>query len=243
MIIKGGMVSMNEMPVGEFVAPVDLVETPRRRSYSGRYVKLFPLDADSDAGRLYAVSHGDEATLRLWTYLTSGPFAGVEEMHSWLAGCERSTDPLFFTVVEEASGQRIGMVSFMNIVPAMRRLELGNIWYTPQAQKTKINTETIYLMLCETFDHLGYRRAEWKCDSLNARSRAAAERLGFRFEGIFRKHMIVRGRSRDTAWFAMTNDEWPQIKANMERWLYSGEEGVSLRKLNGAREEIKRLGD
>jgi RimJ/RimL family protein N-acetyltransferase len=227
------MMSMNELPVGEFVPSVDLVETPRRRSYSGRYVKLLPLDADSDAEWLYAVSHGDEATLRLWTYLTSGPFAGVEEMRSWLAGCERSADPLFFTVIEEASGQKIGMVSFMNIVPAMRRLELGNIWYAPQAQKTKINTETIYLMLCETYDHLGYRRAEWKCDSLNARSRAAAERLGFRFEGIFRKHMIVRGRSRDTAWFAMTDDEWPQIKANMERWLYGGEEGVSLRKLNG----------
>jgi RimJ/RimL family protein N-acetyltransferase len=237
------MVGMDQQPVGEIVPVVDQVETPRRRSYSGRYVKLLPLDADSDARQLYAVSHGDEAILRLWTYLTSGPFAGVAEMHSWLAGCERSADPLFFTVIEEASGQRVGMVSFMNIVPAMRRLELGNIWYTPQAQKTKINTETIYLMLCETFDHLGYRRAEWKCDSLNARSRAAAERLGFRFEGIFRKHMIVRGRSRDTAWFAMTDDEWPQIKANMERWLYSGDEGVSLRKLNGAREEIKRLGD
>jgi RimJ/RimL family protein N-acetyltransferase len=225
---------MEQLPVGEIVPAVDRMETPRRQSYSGRYVTLLPLDADNDAGELYAVSHGDEATLRLWTYLTSGPFSSTEEMHTWLAGRERSTDPLFFTVVDRLSGQRVGMVSFMNIVPAMRRLELGSIWYAPHAQKTKINTETIYLMLCETFDHLGYRRAEWKCDSLNAPSRAAAERLGFRFEGIFRQHMIVRGRNRDTAWFAMTDGDWPQIKANMERWLYGGGD-VSLRELNGGK--------
>jgi RimJ/RimL family protein N-acetyltransferase len=124
------------------------------------------------------------------------------------------------------------LVSFLNIVPDMRRLELGHIWYGLAAQRTKINTETIYLMLRETFDGLNYRRAEWKCDALNARSRAAALRLGFRYEGIFRQHMIYKGRNRDTAWYAMMDHEWPRIKANMERWLESDPGAISLSALN-----------
>jgi RimJ/RimL family protein N-acetyltransferase len=137
-------------------------------------------------------------------------------------------------VTERAGNPPIGIVSYLNIVPVMRRLELGNIWYTPQVQRTKVNTESIYLMLCETFDRLHYRRAEWKCDALNARSRAAAQRLGFSFEGVFRQHMIVRNRNRDTAWFAMTDEDWPLIKANMERWLYGPEKSLSLRSLNAS---------
>jgi RimJ/RimL family protein N-acetyltransferase len=220
------------LPVGEVVPPPATTEQPTHQTVSGEYVVLAPTNADADAEALFAASHGDEARLRLWTYMTAGPFADVAAMREWLRSCERSTDPLFFTVTDLASNGPIGMVSYMNIVPTMRRLELGNIWYTPGAQNTKVNTETIYLMLCETFDRLHYRRAEWKCDALNARSRAAAQRLGFSFEGIFRQHMIVRGRNRDTAWFAMTDEEWPLIKANMERWLYSAEEPLSLRLLN-----------
>lgn len=224
--------TFNPLPVGEIVPPPASTEEPTRQIVSGKYVMLTPTSADADAEALFASSHGDEERLRLWTYMTAGPFVDVAAMHSWLRGCERSTDPLFFTVTDLASNQRIGMVSYMNIVPAMRRLELGNIWYTPDVQNTRVNTETIYLMLCETFDRLHYRRAEWKCDALNARSRAAAQRLGFSFEGIFRQHMIVRGRNRDTAWFAMTDEEWPLIKVNMERWLYNTEELLSLRLLN-----------
>jgi RimJ/RimL family protein N-acetyltransferase len=224
--------TFNPLPVGDILPPPASTEQPTRQIVSGEYVMLAPTNADADAEALFAISHGDEDRLRLWTYMTAGPFADVAAMRVWLRGCERSTDPLFFTVTDLASNQRTGMVSYMNIVPAMRRLELGNIWYTPGAQNTKVNTETIYIMLCETFDQLYYRRAEWKCDALNVRSRAAAQRLGFSFEGIFRQHMIVRGRNRDTAWFAMTGEEWPLIKANMERWLYSTEEPLSLRLLN-----------
>jgi RimJ/RimL family protein N-acetyltransferase len=224
--------SFDPLPVGDPVPPLETVERPAHQILSGRYVVLTPTDADADADELFAVSHGDEERLRLWTYLTSGPFAEAAAMHEWLRGCERSTDPLFFTVIESASNQRIGMVSYLNIVPTMRRLELGNIWYAPQAQHTKVNTETIYLLLTETFERLHYRRAEWKCDALNARSRAAAQRLGFSFEGIFRQHMLIRGRNRDTAWFAMLDNDWPAIKANMERWLYGPETSLSLRSLN-----------
>jgi RimJ/RimL family protein N-acetyltransferase len=225
-------VTFDPLPVGEIVPLSASTEQPTCQTISGDYVMLVPTNADADAEALFAASHGDEDRVRLWTYMLNGPFADVAAMREWLRGCERSTDPLFFTVTDLASTQRIGMVSYLNIVPVMRRLELGNIWYTPQVQRTKVNTETIYLMLCETFDRLHYRRAEWKCDALNARSRAAALRLGFNFEGIFRQHMIVRNRNRDTAWFAMTDEEWPAIKANMERWLYGTEASLSLRSLN-----------
>ena len=222
----------NDLPVGEPSAPIAPSETPHRQPPPGRSVPRAPGDPGADAAELFAASHGDAATERLWTYMTSGPFASVEAMHHWLQRCQTSTDPLFFTVIEQANGRRVGMVSFLNVVPGMRRLELGNIWYAPQAQRTQVNTESIYLMLCETFDRLHYRRAEWKCDALNARSRAAAQRLGFSFEGIFRQHMIVRARNRDTAWFAMLDGDWPAIKANCMRWLYGEEPGLSLRALN-----------
>ena len=153
-------------------------------------------------------------------------------MEIWLQHQALSRDPLFFTVFENSANKQVGLVSFLAIVPEMRRLELGHIWYAPAAQRTKVNTETIYLMLSEAFDRLNYRRVEWKCDALNARSRAAALRLGFSYEGLFRQHLIYKGRNRDTAWFAMLDYEWPAIKKNMERWLYSNEPDISLRQLN-----------
>ncbi len=221
------------LPVGPLVVAVDNPTPPRRQAYSGRFVTLTPVDPAADAPQLYAASHGDPAREQLWTYMpNSGPFADQPAMQEWLERCQTSTDPLFFTVTDALAGRRVGIVSFLNIVPAQRRVELGNIWYAPEAQRTKVNTESIYLMLCESFDQLHYRRVEWKCDSLNARSRAAALRLGFQFEGIFRQHLIVRGRNRDTAWFAITDGDWPRSKANLERWLYAGEEGLSLTQLN-----------
>ncbi len=127
------------------------------------------------------------------------------------------------------------MVSFLNIAPAMLHLELGNIWYSPAAQRTKINTESVYLMLCHSFEELGYRRVEWKCDALNERSRRAALRLGFEFEGIFRQHMVVKGRNRDTSWYAMLDRDWPAIKGNLETWLYQNDSGgISLTALHRA---------
>ena len=128
---------------------------------------------------------------------------------------------------------RLGMVCFLNIDARMRHLELASIWYAPFVQRSNVNTESIYLLLRHAFDDLGYRRVEWKCDSLNARSRKAALRLGFEFEGIFRQHMVVKGRNRDTSWYAMLDGDWPAIRRNMERWLYANEDGqLSLTALN-----------
>lgn len=209
------------------------VAPPTRHALSGRFVTLLPLDPARDAAGLYAISHGTELRERLWTYLPYGPFADQTALRDWLDVQAQSLDPLFFTVMDNARQQPLGMVSFLSIVPAMRRLELGHLWYGPDAQRTRANTESIYLMLRESFA-LGYRRVEWKCNALNDRSRAAALRLGFRYEGLFRQHMIVKGQNRDTAWFAMLDHEWPAVQTNMERWLYANEAGLSLTQLNAA---------
>jgi len=222
----------DDLPLGEVVADSAPAEAPERKPFAGRYVNLSPVDPEKDAAELYRNSHGSEEKTRLWTYMAYGPFANAADMQQWLKTCEASTDPLFLTVTSKDLNQRVGVVSYLNIVARMRCLEVGNIWYSPIVHRTKVNTETIYLMLSEAFDELQYRRIEWKCDALNARSRAAALRLGFSFEGIFRQHFIIKGRNRDTAWFAMLDRDWPAVKANMNRWLYSDANRLSLAELN-----------
>ncbi len=180
---------------------------------------LVPIDAELQAPELFAGSHGAPEAEALWTYMPYGPFADATEMGRWLAGLSGSEDPLFLTVQERSSGIAVGMVSFLNVDPAMRRVELGHIWFAPRVQRTTLTTEAIYLLLTEAFEGLGNRRVEWKCDALNARSRAAALRFGFAYEGTFRRHMIVKGRNRDTAWFSMIDEEWPARRAAFDAWL------------------------
>lgn len=201
------------LPVGVPVSPQPELMRPQRRVFTGPTVTLVPLDADAHAGELFALGHGSPAADAIWTYMGYGPFADEQAMHVWLVAQAQTIDPLFFTVFDNASGQAAGMVSFLNIVPDHRRLELGHIWYGLAYQGTGVNAAAAHLMLAHTFDELRYRRAEWKCDALNWRSRAAALRLGFSYEGIFRQHMIVKGRNRDTAWFAMTDEDWGKMKA------------------------------
>ncbi len=206
-----------DLPVGE---PVDAgtARRPLRRALEGRFVQVRPLDPEADAEALWDVSHDGTAQAdRLWTYMYD-PFADRAAMRAWLDGCAASSDPLFMTVQSRGGGP-VGMAAFMNVVPEHRRLEIGHIWYAPSAQRTEANTEAAYLMIREAFDGLGNRRVEWKCDALNERSRAAATRLGFTFEGVFRKHMIVRGRSRDSAWYSLLDTEWPAARDALERWL------------------------
>lgn len=219
-----------ELPVGPAV-PETRALLPERRLFTGEFVSLHPVDPETDSSGLYRISHGSPEHERIWTYMGYGPFSSPDAMHIWLVQQALKTDPLFFTVVNSSSRAPLGMTSFLNIIPEMRRLEIGHIWYCLEAQGTRANTETAYLMLRAAFDDWRYRRVEWKCDALNARSRAAAERLGFRYEGLFRQHMIVKGRSRDTAWFSMLADDWPRIKHAMHRWLYETGSGTSLRTL------------
>ncbi|MCY4436641.1 MAG: GNAT family protein [Chloroflexi bacterium] len=228
--------TQSSLPRGELVESVGEGGLPRRTDYVGQFITLAPVDPQADADELYACTHGTVTKEQVWTYMGYGPFESVGNMRMWLSDAAESQDPLFFAVHQNNPQRRMGMVSFLNIVADMRRLEVGHIWYTPEAQGTQANTEAAYLMLCEAFDRLNYRRVEWKCDALNARSRAAALRLGFSFEGIFRQHMIVKGRNRDTAWFAMLDSEWPLIKRNFETWLYRNPDWkISLTELNRGR--------
>ena len=204
-------------PVGEHVSG-EPARLPGRGRRSGRFVELAPVDPTNDAEPLWRASHdGSPATDTVWTYLAYGPFADVGEMRRWLVGIAASEDPLFLAV--HGPDGPIGVASFMSVDASMRRIELGHIWYAPRAHRTEANTETAYLMMREAFDELGYRRVEWKCDALNARSRAAALRLGFTFEGVFRQHLIVKDRNRDTAWFSIIDREWPAVRDALERWL------------------------
>jgi RimJ/RimL family protein N-acetyltransferase len=224
----------SSLPVGPTVEIRD-ADAPSTAPMDGRFVRLVPVEP-VHATALFAASYGDETTEAMWTYLSYGPFADEVQMRTWLEGIAGSDDPRFFTVIDLATGDPVGVVSYLNIVASDRRIELGHIWYVPAAQRGRANTETAYLLMRRAFDELGYRRVEWKCDALNARSRAAAERLGFTFEGVFRQHMIVKGHNRDTAWFSITDTEWPARRDAIETWLAADDPGsISLRDLTAAR--------
>src|SRR5579859_1347295 len=161
------------------------------RPFSGKFVNLMPLNAAADYAELFEASHRTTQHQALWQFLWQGPFADAEAMQGWLNAVENGPDPVFFTVTHLADQRKVGMISIMSIVPEMGRAELGHIWYAPEVQRTKVNTETVLLLLDYLFAELGYRRVEWKCDARNERSRKAALRLGFTFEGVFRQHMVV----------------------------------------------------
>jgi RimJ/RimL family protein N-acetyltransferase len=155
---------------------------------------------------------------KLWTYMAYGPFADEAAFSDWLDTREASGDPYYYAIVDPAN-RAVGLATLMSIRPDMRVVEVGNILLSPPLQRTALATEAQYLLARYAFEALRYRRYEWKCDALNAASRRAALRFGFTFEGIFRDHMIIKGRSRDTAWFAMLETEWPARKAAFEQWL------------------------
>ncbi|HUP18205.1 MAG TPA: GNAT family protein [Acidimicrobiia bacterium] len=212
---------MSNLPRGEVVVPVDVPNSLRAETIAGRLVSLRrPLA--SDAAPLYRSTHGDPERETVWAYMGYGPWAALDQFEIWLKERLASTDPLWFTVTSNETGQPIGMVTILNADLDNRHLELGHIWYIPEAQRTAANTEATYLLLNEAFDYYRSRRVEWKCDSMNEKSKRAAARLGFTFEGVFRNHMIVKGRNRDTAWFSITDDDWPDVKKSLEQRLYGG---------------------
>jgi RimJ/RimL family protein N-acetyltransferase len=210
---------------------------PQRRTLDGRVVSIIPLNPVAHADALFKCACGKENE-PLWLYLFEGPFATRAAFDSHLQQKASSEDPLFFAILDKPSGDAIGYAAYMRIEPTHRVIEVGSILYTPRLQRTIGATEAMYLMARHVFEDLGYRRYEWKCNALNAPSRSAALRLGFTFEGIFRQHMIVKGRNRDTAWFSMLDSEWPQRKAAFERWLdpsnfdANGRQKVSLSEIN-----------
>jgi len=207
-----------DQPIG-FPVP-DWAPRPRppRAAMQGRYCRVEPLDAARHAAGLFAANRKDQ-TDRNWTYLPYGPFLHLAEYRDWVSEIAKADDPLFHAIIDLRTGQAVGVASLMRIDPAMGVIEVGHINYSPLLQRTPAATEAMFLLLQRVFDELGYRRYEWKCDALNAPSRAAAERLGFQYEGLFRQAMIYKDRNRDTAWYSILDCEWPALKTAYQRWL------------------------
>ncbi|MBP2148902.1 GNAT family N-acetyltransferase [Xanthobacter flavus] len=220
-------------------APVDTAPArrPEPTTLEGRHVRLVPFDAERHAATLFALSHGPEKEA-LWAYLSPAPFPDEAAFAAFYGEAAKKADPLLFAIEEADTGRAVGHATYMRIEPAQKVIEVGNILYTPALQRTRGATEAMYLMARHAFEDLGYRRYEWKCNALNARSRQAAARLGFTFEGLFRQHMIVKGRNRDTAWFSLLDSEWPRARAAFEAWLAPenvDENGRQLRRLEDIR--------
>ena len=190
---------------------------PPRAPLEGRWCRVEPLSAAVHGADLWN-AYAEDAEGRVWTYLANGPFRSDAEFAAFIASREPATDPLFFAIVDSATGRAAGMASYLRIEPAHGSIEVGHLAFSPRLQRTRAATEAMYLMMRQAFE-LGYRRYEWKCDALNAPSRRAAERLGFLYEGTFRQATVYKGRNRDTAWYSVIDAEWPARAAAFEAWL------------------------
>jgi RimJ/RimL family protein N-acetyltransferase len=231
-----------EHPIGPVVDTTP-AQRPTPVKLVGRYCRIEKLDPAVHGDALWHALKGQD---RVWAYMGMGPFADGKAFANWLDERAVMLDPYSYAVCDYASGSALGVFTLMEIRPAMRVIEMGGIVYSPILQRTRAATEAQYLMARYVFEDLGYRRYEWKCNALNAASMRAARRLGFTFEGIFRQHMIMKGRNRDTAWFAILDSEWPGRKLAFERWLApenfdrEGRQRVSLSALNAAEAEAMR---
>jgi RimJ/RimL family protein N-acetyltransferase len=203
----------------------------------GRFCRLEPLDAKAHAEALHAANilNTDGS---MWTYMAYGPFATLEIYRKWVDGVAGGNDPMFFAIVDRATGKPVGVASYLRVDPANGCIEVGHLAYSPLLQRKPSASEAMYLMMAQAF-RLGYRRYEWKCNALNAPSRAAAQRLGFSYEGIFRQATVVKGRNRDTAWYSIIDAEWPALRGAFENWLApanfdaSGKQRMRLSSLTG----------
>jgi RimJ/RimL family protein N-acetyltransferase len=221
-------------PIGR---PVDWapVSPPPRVALSGKYCSVEPLDALKHAANLFK-AHVSDMEERNYTYLPYDKPKSEAEMAAWCEKMSTTKDPLFFAICN-TKGEAIGVASYLRIDPTFGAIEVGHLNYSPLLQKTPAATEAMFLLMKNAFD-LGYRRYEWKCDSLNAPSRTAAARLGFIYEGLFRNHLVYKGRNRDTTWFSITVEEWPGVKKAFEGWLDEGNfdtEGKQKKKLEDFR--------
>ncbi len=205
-------------PVGAAVPAWGGSTFPTGELLEGRLCRLEKLDVGRHGDDL-ADAFALDAEGQLWTYMGAGPFATKAALKDWVATASKGRDPLFYAVIEKANAKAVGIASYMRIAPEAGSIEVGTIAYSPLLQRTSLATEAMFLMMAHAFETLGYRRYEWKCDSLNAASRKAADRYGFSFEGIFRQALVYKGRNRDTAWFSILDREWPAIKEAFVAWL------------------------
>ena len=207
-----------QQPIGSPMPDWQGAAVPEPVTLSGHYTRLESLSPSRHGDDLFTAFSADQEN-RLWTYMFMGPFDSKESFFEWLNPLEQSRDPLFFAIIDPATDRAVGIASYMRIVPQMGVIEIGNFLFSSKLQKTPAATEAIHLMLKHAFEVLGYRRCEWKCDSLNHPSRRAAERLGFSYDGLFRQAIVYNGRNRDTTWYAIIDSEWPQISSAHQAWL------------------------
>ena len=224
-------------PIGFAVPGWKPPQPPARAAMEGRFCRLEPLDVKAHAESLHAANilNTDGS---MWTYMAYGPFATLEIYRKWVDGVAGGNDPMFFAIVDRATGKPVGVASYLRVDPANGCIEVGHLAYSPLLQRKPAASEAMYLMMAQAFK-LGYRRYEWKCNALNAPSRAAAQRFGFSYEGIFRQATVVKGRNRDTAWYSIIDAEWPALRGAFENWLApanfdaSGKQRMRLSSLTG----------
>lgn len=207
---------------GEPIARVPSGLPPARTPLVGRHIRLEPLNPAVHASELYQGGHGSDEALRIWDYLPWGPWTDEAGFAQWLRAQAALFERVWFAFRPTDTGTAAGMATFMDIHPADGVIEIGGIWFAPWLQRTRAATEALFLMLAYAMDDLGYRRMQWRCNSLNVKSRNAARRLGFRFEGVFYNAQIVKGRNRDTAWYSILDDEWPEVRGIIQTWLDDG---------------------
>ena len=212
--------SSSGRPLGPALPDWSPRSLPPRRILKGEACRLEPLDLDLHGDDLVAAFRDTDP--ESWRYLLAGPFANDADCRHWLAEVAARTHEVPYALIDLATGRTTGMASYMRIEPGHGVIEVGNIHYSDGLKRTRAATEAMFLMMRHAFDDLGYRRYEWKCDSFNAPSRRAALRLGVVFEGIFRQHMVIKGHSRDTAWFGIVDSDWPRLKQAYEQWLSPG---------------------
>src|SRR5262245_61103274 len=208
-------------PIGAPVPSWEPRPKPSRASIQGRLVRIEALSLERHVEDLFAAFREDREG-RVWTYLPYGPFETLDAYRAFVEAECLGEDPLFHAILPVEDERPVGVAAYLRVDRDFGVIEVGHICYATVLQRTPATTEAMYLLMRRAFDELGYRRYEWKCDALNVRSRAAAERLGFRFEGVFRQATIYKGRNRDSAWFSIIDREWPAVKAAFERWLDPG---------------------
>jgi RimJ/RimL family protein N-acetyltransferase len=205
-------------PVGETLPDWQPARFPKVTAMDGGYCTLELVDNARHAADLYE-AFAEDADGRMWTYMVDGPFASVAEMEQWLDRAAQLTNQVFYAIIDKRTGRAVGLASYLRIQPAHGVVEVGSIAYAPCLQRTVAATEAMFLMMRHAFEAFGYRRYEWKCDSLNEPSRKAAERFGFSYDGLFRQAIVYRGRNRDTAWYSILDSDWPTLKPAYEAWL------------------------
>lgn len=224
----------DDLLTGEPITDWQPCNAPPATPMRGLYCSVEPLNPDKHGADLYR-SFAQDTSEKNWTYLPYGPFQSEQQFNDWMSTTCTQADPLFHAIIDNKTRKPTGVASYLRIDAPIGVIETGHIHYSPLMQRTPLATDAMYLMMRRVFDELGYRRYEWKCDSLNAPSRNAALRLGFKYEGTFRQATMYKGRNRDTAWFSVIDKEWPSLKSAFERWLEPGNFDAGVQKISLAR--------